>query len=258
VSASDDDDVHGRQNVLLLLFFGTVGGGLYFVGWLTRPSFLYDSPLVCAAIAGGACYPARFLVENRKWWIRLGEPSERTKARRERARARALAEAREAAARRRAAEADGVQVAGARHSTGRRRFSWVQLVRRVVGVPLVLGSLAVIPLGISAGLDDQRLARSGQIQQATVLSVDEDKWSKGHDLTVTVARPGDGAPVEVTGADELDPEPEVGDRIDVIVDPEDPTYVLAAAVDWDMHWHWYVLMVFLGLVLAGLSAMLLV
>jgi hypothetical protein len=64
----NDDDLHGRQLVLLLLFFGTVGGGLYFLGRLTQPSFFYDNPLVCAAIAGGACYPARFLVERFDWW----------------------------------------------------------------------------------------------------------------------------------------------------------------------------------------------
>jgi hypothetical protein len=101
------------------------------------------------------------------------------------------------------------------------------------------------------------LARSGQVQQAAVLSVEQDKWSKGQDVIVTVARPGDGAPVEVSGGDELDPEPKVGDRIDVIVDPDDPAYVLAADVDWDMHWYWYVFAVVLGLICAGTSALLL-
>jgi hypothetical protein len=48
VSDTEDDDLHGRQLVLLLLFFGTVGGGLYLLGWLTRPGFLYDkSARVC-------------------------------------------------------------------------------------------------------------------------------------------------------------------------------------------------------------------
>lgn len=92
-----DDDLHGRQLVLLLLFFGTVGGGLYFLGWLTRPSFLYDSPTACAAIAGFACYPARWLVEQFEWWNRLEQPTKRTRDRRDRALKRALAEAREAA-----------------------------------------------------------------------------------------------------------------------------------------------------------------
>ncbi len=70
-----DDDLHGRQLLLLLLFFGTVGGGLYFLGWLTRPSTLSEAPLLCFAIAGGACYPARWLAERFAWWKRLEEPT---------------------------------------------------------------------------------------------------------------------------------------------------------------------------------------
>jgi hypothetical protein len=117
-----NDDLHGRQLVLLLLFFGAVGGGLYFLGWLTRPSFFYDNPIACAAIAGGACYPARWLVEQFAWWERLEQPTRRTAARRDRARRRALAEAREAARLRRADAADG----SGRHSrAGRGRIGWL-------------------------------------------------------------------------------------------------------------------------------------
>jgi hypothetical protein len=190
------------------------------------------------------------------WWKRLAEPTRWTQARRERARARELAEAREAAARRRAAEADGADPAGARHSR-RRRFDWFTLVRRIVGVPLVLGSLAIIPAGISSGLDDQRLARSGEVRPAVVLSVTEDKWTRSREVTITIARPGDGAPVELTGGDDLDSVPSVGDQVDVIVDPDDPSYVIAADVDWDMHWYWYVLCVVIALVCAGFCSMLL-
>ncbi|WP_328997449.1 hypothetical protein OHA18_23630 [Kribbella sp. NBC_00709] len=250
------DDLHGRQLALLLLFFGTVGGGLYFLGWLTRPSTLYDAPLLCFAIAGGACFPARFLAELFDWWKRLAEPTRWTQARRERARERERAEAREAAARRRAAEADGVELAGGRHSR-QRRFDWFTLVRRVVGVPLVLGSLAIIPLGISSGLSDERLARSGQVRPAVVLSVTEDKWTRSREVTITIARPGDGVPVELTGGDDLDTVPAVGDQVDVIVDPDDPSYVIAADVDWDMHWYWYIVPVVIGLICAGFSSMLL-
>lgn len=86
--SSPDDDLHGRQLLLLLAFFGAVGGGLYFVGWLTRPNFLDGNPVVCAAIAGAACYPARFLVERCEWWRRLERPTKRTLVRRQRAQAR--------------------------------------------------------------------------------------------------------------------------------------------------------------------------
>lgn len=255
--STPDDDLHGRQLLLLLLFFGAVGGGLYFVGWLTRPGPLYDAPLLCFAIAGGACYPARWLAELFEWWKRLAEPTRWTQARRERARARDRAEAREAAARRRAAEGDGAAPASPRHSTGRRRFDWFTLLRRIVGVPLVLGSLAIIPLGISGGLDDQRLARSGPVRQAVVLTVEEDKWSRSRDVTVTIAQPDDGTPVELNGGGDLDPVPAVGDRVDVVVDPDDPSYVIAADVDWEMHWYWYVVAVVIGLVCAGFCSMLL-
>ena len=50
--------------------------------------------------------------------------------------------------------------------------------------------------------------------------------------------------------------PAVGDRVDVVVDPDDPSYVLAADVDWDMHWYWYVLIVVVALVCAWFSSML--
>jgi len=120
VSDHGDDDLYGRQLLLLLAFFGTVGGGLYLLGWLTGPNLLTGNPLICAAIAGGACYPARFLVERFEWWKRLEQPTERTKVRRERARQRALAEAREVAERRLAEGDDGG--AGSRHQRpGRHR-----------------------------------------------------------------------------------------------------------------------------------------
>ncbi|HEY3558843.1 MAG TPA: hypothetical protein VGL05_15335 [Kribbella sp.] len=232
-----DDDLHGRQQVLLLAFFLTIGGGLYFVGWLTRPSFLYDNPLVCAAIAGGACYPARFLVELFPWWKRLEQPSARTLARRERRRERDLAEAREAAARRRP---DGGE--GKHRRVGRRRVGFRGVLLRtgqlLVGLPLALGSLAILPLGVYTSHSNQRLIAEGPVQQAVVVSVEEDKWSKGDSVTVKVARPGDGVPVEVDGGNDLDPRPAVGDRIGVVADPEDPSYPIAAEVDWSTPW-WF-------------------
>jgi hypothetical protein len=63
--STPDDDLRGRQLVLLLLFFAVVGGGLYILRW---PNFLSGNPIACAAIAGAACYPARFLVERFEWW----------------------------------------------------------------------------------------------------------------------------------------------------------------------------------------------
>lgn len=215
-----DDDLHGRQLLLMLAFFVTVGGGLYLIGWLTRPSFLYDHPLICAAVAGGACYPARFLAERFAWWNRL---EERRQARRDRLLSRALADARH------------------RARTGRkRRIGWgeglIRAGRLLVGVPIAVGSLAIVPLGIAAGNDNRQLVADGPVQQAVVVSVEEDKWSKYDDVIVKVARPGDGTPVEVDGGNDLDPRPAVGDRIDVVADPGDTSYVIAAAVDWSTPW----------------------
>ncbi len=250
-----DDDLHGRQLVLLLLFFGMVGGGLYFLGWLTRPGFLYDNPLACAAIAGASCYPARFLVERFEWWKRLERPTKRTQARRDRALKRALAEAREAAQSRRS-QGDGDGTDSGRHRRpGRGRPRGWRVLSLGVGVLLMLASLAIIPIGISIGRDDQRLAQTVPAQEAVVLSVEVDKWSRSHDVTIKVERPGDGVPVEIYGADELDPLPAVGDRIGVIVDPDDPENVLAADADWQMHWYWYVLIVVIAFVLAGFILM---
>jgi hypothetical protein len=132
-----------------------------------------------------------------------------------------------------------------------------RVVRRIVGGLLVLASLTLIPLGIAFGGDDQRLAHAVPVQQAVVVSVEEVKSSKFDSVNVHIARPGDGATVELIGGDELDPRPVVGDRIGVIVDPEDPEYVLAAGVDWEMRWYWYLLWIVLGLACAGFSAQLL-
>lgn len=250
--SSLDDDLLGRQQVLLLVFFVAVGGGLYIVGWFTRPSFLYDNPLVCAAIAGGACYPARWLAELFPWWKRLGEPSERTEDRRERARQRDLAEARETAALRRSEGVDGKH-----RRVGRRRIGLgevlIRAVRVLVGVPIALGSLAILPLGISAGHYNQRLVADGPVLQAVVVSVEEDKWSKYHDVTVKVADPAGGAPVEVDGGNDLDPVPAVGDRIDVVDDPENPEYVVAVAVDWSTPWWAWPLGVVITLLCLGMG-----
>ncbi|HET6985143.1 MAG TPA: hypothetical protein VFI00_00960, partial [Kribbella sp.] len=103
-------------------FFTTTGGVLYLLGWLTGPSFLSGNPVACAAIAGAACYPARFLVERFDWWKRLEQPTKRTQARRERARQRALAGAREAAERRRAQGDHGRAAGVKRRRPGRHRL----------------------------------------------------------------------------------------------------------------------------------------
>jgi hypothetical protein len=266
VTDPDDDDLHGRQLLLLLLFFGTVGGGLYFLGWLTRPSFFYNNPLVCAAIAGGACYPARFLVEQFAWWNRLEQPSKRTQRRRERARERDLAEAREAAQARLAEGESESPADGGRHRRAGRgrpdwlgRFSWLGRlgggVRPIVGGVLVLGCFAIAPLGIADARHEQQVARSAPVRSAVVLSVHVDKWSKNHDVTITVTHPGDGSTVEIDGADQLEPLPGVGDRLDVQIDPDDPSNVLAADADWTVHWYVYALFVLGALAGAAVVAL---
>ncbi|TDO46171.1 hypothetical protein EV643_11123 [Kribbella sp. VKM Ac-2527] len=202
-----EDDLHGRQLLILLAFFTSSGGLLYLIGWLTRPSFLFENPLICAAIAGAACYPARFLVENRTWWKDLTKPRPvRPLGRRAR----------------RAAD----------HGLGA-----LTVLRMIVGVVLVLGSLAILPLGIWAVRDNQRLVEAGPVHQVEVVSVEADKWSDQDDRIVKVARPGDGHPVDLDGADQLDQPPVVGDKVEVVVDPSDPTIVILATADWSFHWY---------------------
>jgi hypothetical protein len=242
VSDDDDNDLHGLQLVVLLGFFCSVAGLLLLIAWGARPNWLWDGPLFAFAVAGGACYPARWLVENRPWWKRLAERGE---ARRDRAMRQALAEAREEAARRRSGH------------RGRRRFSLGTVIRNVVGVLLVLASLAVFAIGVMTGRHDQQVARTEPRQQVLVLSVSEDKWSKGDEVIIKVARPSDGVAVEIYGAEQLEPVPSVGDRLGVFVDPDDPDNILAADADWTMHWYWYVLGAVIALVFAGFSMMLL-
>jgi hypothetical protein len=224
--SDSNDDLEGWQLVLLLVFFCTVGSGLYLIGWLMRPSFLWDQPLVCAAIAGAACYPGRFLVERFSWWKGLEERRERRHRHRERV------------------------------STDRVRGVWPVVVRGlrvVVGVPICLASLAILPLGISAGHENENLVKNGPIQQAVVVSVEEDKWSKYDDVTVKVARPGDGEAIELDGGNDLDPRPKKGDRLDVVVDPEDPTIIISATLDWSTPWWAYPVMLILTAILFAIG-----
>ncbi|GAB3932134.1 hypothetical protein GCM10029976_037610 [Kribbella albertanoniae] len=220
MSEGDDGNLHGWQLVILLVFFNLVAGLLYLASWLTRPNFLYDGPMLCAAIAGGLCYPARWLVERADWWKRL--------------------------------EIRRVERAANAHPV---RDRVLRGLRIVVGLPIAVGSLAILPVGISSARDDQRLVAAGPVQSAEVVSVavEEDRWSTYDDMIVKVARPGDGVPVELSGGDELDPLPRVGDRVNVVVDPSDPSYVLAAGVDWRTPWWAYLLGVVLTLLMLGLG-----
>jgi hypothetical protein len=104
-----------------------------------------------------------------------------------------------------------------------------------------------------AGGANEELIAKGPIQQAMVVSVEEDRWSEYDDLIVKVARPGDGGVVELDGGNELDPVPAPGDRVDVVVDPEDSSNVVAAAVDWSTPWWAYPLGVILTLLCCGLG-----
>ncbi|MFK4087851.1 hypothetical protein ACI2LF_27320 [Kribbella sp. NPDC020789] len=222
--SDSDDDLYGVQLVLLLVFFGAVGGGLYLISWLTRPGFLYDHPIACAAIAGFLCYPARFLAERFAWWNRLEER-------------------RQARAKRRAARPSR-PASRARRIAGR-------IVRVVIGLPILLVSLAFVPDVILSSRDDVRLIEAGPVQSARVVEVKVDRWSDDGTVTVKVARPGDGVPIELDGGDQLEPTPVVGDQVDVVVDPDDPSYILAAAVDQGMPWWSYPLVI--GLALIGLA-----
>ncbi len=212
---SEDNDLDGWQSVVLVVFFSLIGGLLYLVSWLTRPNFLYENPLVCAAIAGALCYPARWLVERTDWWKRLAIP----------------------------------RVARVRPVRDR----VVRGLRIVVGLPIAVASLAILPLGISADREDQRVVAAGPVQSAEVVAVTDDRWTRYDDMIVKVARPGDGVPVELSGGDQLDPLPRVGDRVDVVVDPSDPSYVLAAGVDWGTPWWAYPLGVVISLLVLGLG-----
>ncbi|WP_432943730.1 hypothetical protein ACQPXM_00960 [Kribbella sp. CA-253562] len=234
-----DDDLHGRQLLLLLTFFVSTAGLLLLIAWLSRPNWLWDGPLAAFAAAGIACYPARFLAERFGWWKRLAEPSAWTKARRERARRRAEARAR----------ANGGRLKPSRWATS------LAVLRIAFFGLLALGVLAIMPVAISAGRHDEQIAKAGPAEPATVLSVREDKWSKSDEPIVEVASPRDGTAVELSGADQLDPLPEVGDRIPVVMDPDDPSNILAADADWTMHWYAYVLIIVLCLLGAGLLLM---
>jgi hypothetical protein len=248
---SDDDgtgDLWGRQLFVLLAFFGGTAGLLLLIAWAARPNWMWDGPLVAFAIAAGACYPARFVVKRFAWWRRLEQPTRWTVARRERADERERQLQRKYRRR---------EQAGLKRHAMRSRWWLGNLLLRLLGLVLVLGSLAIIPLGLGSGRSDEHLTRSAPVQQAVVVSVSEDKWSKNHDLTIKVARPGDGGTVEIAGADEIDPRPAVGDKVGVYVDPDNLDNVLAADADWAMHWYMYAVWIAISLVLACICSPLL-
>jgi hypothetical protein len=123
------------------------------------------------------------------WWKRLEQPTRWTAARRERADERERQLQRKYRRR---------EQAGLKRHAMRSRWWLENLLLRLLGLVLVLASLAIIPLGLGSGRSDERLTRSTPVQQAVVVSVDEDKWSKNHDLTIKVARPGDGGTVAIS------------------------------------------------------------
>lgn len=219
------EDLNYRQQAVVVAFFLSVGGVLLLIAWLARPNWVWDGPLVVAPAAGVACYPAMFLVERRAWWNRLG--------------------------------GHGLRVSGVSEQRVRqalrkvRRAVLADILKLAAGVVVVLGAIAITPLGLSANTGDRDLVRAGPVQQAEVVSVERDKWSKDDALIVKVARPGDGASVELTGGDQLRPAPKVGDRVQVVVDPSDPSYVLAASVDWSIPWYAYLLYIVISLVIGG-------
>ncbi|NEA31122.1 hypothetical protein [Streptomyces sp. SID13031] len=79
-----------------------------------------------------------------------------------------------------------------------RKAATTSVPRKVLGVLMILASLAIIPVGIGAGLQAQHLASSGSVQQTVVVSVEKVEASRSHDVTVKVARPGDGARCELS------------------------------------------------------------
>lgn len=74
------------------------------------------------------------------------------------------------------------------------------IVVRLLGVALTLGSFVLMPVSFFAGERDEKLARTGSVQRAEVVSVTEERWSG--DAIVKIAHPEGGAVVELRGGDE--------------------------------------------------------
>ena len=144
--SDDNDDLHGRQLLILLAFFSSLGGVLLLIAWITRPNWLWDAPLAAFAAAGIACYPARFLVERFDWWKRLEQPTERTKARQQRAH---------------------VDARAGSSPLGWPAAWWASLVRALPGRPQC--RRAACPLDPAVGLRarSRRVLRAGRIQSRT-------------------------------------------------------------------------------------------
>lgn len=97
---------------------------------------------------------------------------------------------------------------------------------------------------------DLRLVQAGPVVQAKVLSVTVSS-GEGRATLVKVARPADGGPEYLRGGNDLDPKPRVGETVAVVASPDDPSYVLAADVDWRTQWWHYLLILLVPPVLAA-------
>lgn len=225
----DFNDLPGRWQLLAIGTFFVIAAAVLGLPYVLGHTWLWDHARLVGPVLG-----AGFLFGTQRWWLRRAGLLD----------ACGLPEH----SRTHAASAPDTAAAGSGALTRlRRRAGWTLVRWWSTWIALVLCVVAVV-IGNRVGDDVNAMIESQPHQQLRVVKVTPHPLSNdGPQVTVDV--PGTG-PVDVFYSDYLKPVPHVGDRVDVVVDPDDPTDVVPVAYRHSNDSSWPMTL----LVLAGLLA----
>lgn len=210
------------------------------VPWLLGHHWLWDHARLVGPVLGGA-----YFYGTRRWWFRHagmatgGSVSARPGCTEHAERGRSLPVLL-------SLPEDSAEALHRLH----RRARWAIARWWGTWVALALGLLAVV-VGNMTTVDVNQLIDSQPHQKVQVLSVHRHALDNtGPDITVSI--PGDGAE-DLEYGDYVEPVPRVGDHVDVVVNPDDPTAVIPVAYRHSSdNSRWIGLLIFLGL--SGMTA----
>jgi hypothetical protein len=118
----------------------------------------------------------------------------------------------------------GAGDAGTEASAGGALWITVLLVR----IAALAAAVLLLQMSGTAAWDAHVLDLRGELRPATVLDVTQTKWLMPYRVTLAVAGVGPSAAVQVETRKDLD----VGDRVEAIVDPQEPQRAALAGDGW--------------------------
>lgn len=211
----DLGDLPGRWQLLAVATFFVGVAVVFGVPYLLGYPWLWEHARLVGPLLGAA-----FFFGTQRWWFRkaglLGPAATPASGETPAAAPRVQAEDFSAPA-----PSDTEALAKLRGRARRALVRWW-------GTWVALGlCIAAVVIGNTTTNDVNAMIDSQPHQKLTVVKVTRHSLSNdGPDVTVDV--PGTG-PVDVFYSDYIDPVPHVGDKVDVVVDPEDPTDVVPVA-----------------------------